>query len=385
MQPSARPKSLGYGRQHVDQADVEAVLQALGGSHLTQGESVERFEEGLCRATCAPFAVACSNGTSALQLAYMALDVGPGTRVLTTANTFLASATAAIHCAAEVEFLDIELSSGNLNLDLLEARCEQPLAPQVVTIVHFAGLPCDMQRLIELKRRFGFKLVEDAAHALGARYRVDGRWWGVGEHPEVDASTLSFHPVKHITTGEGGAVLTSDPRRAQRLRLLRSHGMDKHAVFDMNAPMIELGLNARLSDLNAALGSSQLGKLSDFLADRRELAMTYRARLAGFELLDGGDSEREHAWHLFVLRVPQEARGELVHTLRQEGIGCQLHYYPVPLQPWFQAHGVRGSWPAALSHAQTSLSIPIYPALEDQDQDRVIQVLQRWGHTRSAA
>ena len=284
-----------------------------------------------------------------------------------------------------MEFLDIESNSGNLDLDLLEARCDQPKAPQVVTVVHFAGLPCDMQRLIELKRRFGFKLVEDAAHALGARYRVDGRWWGIGEHPEVDASTLSFHPVKHITTGEGGAVLCADAKRAQRLRLLRSHGMDQQAVFDMNAPMVELGLNARLSDLNAALGLSQLNKLSGFLSDRRELALAYRGQLGEFELLDAGDSEREHAWHLFVLRVPQAERGELVHSLRQEGLGCQLHYYPVPLQPWFKAQGVRGNWPVAVRHAQTSLSIPIYPALQDQDQERVIYALQRWRQRSSAA
>jgi dTDP-4-amino-4,6-dideoxygalactose transaminase len=275
----------------------------------------------------------------------------------------------------------------------------------VVTAVHFAGLPCDMEWLIALKRRFDFLLVEDAAHALGARYRVEGQWYRVGEHPEVDATVLSFHPVKHITTCEGGAVLLHDGELAARLRRLRSHGVDqdgvlalppysraspgecaldgKHAPFQ---PMLELGFNYRLSDVQAALGSSQLRKLPDFLEARREIAQRYIALLRGFDLPHpGGLEPPEHAWHLFVIRTEECERDELMRYLRQGGIQTQVHYYPVPLQPWFRGRGGQERFPQAEQHARRSLSLPIYPALSEEDQERVVQALFAWRRGRVAA
>lgn len=387
---SQQPEPIGYGRQFVDQDDIDAVVDVLRGDRLTQGPIVPRFEERIARWTGAPHAVAVCNGSAALHLAYLALDVGEGSRVVTSANTFLATATAALLSGADVEFVDIDPRSANIDLDALEGLLQSGNPPDVVSVVHFAGLPCDMERLIELKRRHGFKLVEDAAHALGATYRVEGRSWRVGEHPEVDATILSFHAVKHITTGEGGAVLVSDERVASRLRRLREHGRETQFLRGhappWNAPMVELGLNARLSDIHAALGLSQFEKLTDFLDARREIARRYIGELPDFELLDPGDaSVRQHAWHLFVVRTHEDERDELMLFLRERGIHTQVHYFPVPFQPWFQDRLEGRSFPHAARHARRSLSLPIYPALTEREQARVIGALHDWSRRRAAA
>lgn len=384
---------LGYGRQSIDDEDVAAVVRALRSEYLTQGPEVERFEEALRACTGAAHAVVVANGTAALHLANVALGLGPSSRVVTSPNTFLASATASALCGAEVAFADVERATGNLDPERVEESIRREGTPAAVTAVHFAGLPCDMERLIELKRQHRFRLIEDAAHALGASYRVDGRTWRVGEHPAIDATCLSFHPVKHVTTGEGGAVLCSDPRLAERLRRLRSHGIDRSCgerPFEGASPpppwfgpMTELGWNYRLSDLQAALGCSQLEKLERFLARRRALAARYSELLAGeVELLDPGDAARCHAWHLFVVRVPAEHRDELMARLARRGIGTQLHYYPVALQPWFRGRSRRpmsGGPAAGLAeaerHGRTSLSLPLHPGLEMHDVERVATAL----------
>jgi len=377
------PVSIGYGRQFVDQDDIDAVVAVLRGDRLTQGPVTPRFEEVMCAWTGAAHAVAVCNGSAALHLAYLALDVGAGSCVLTSPNTFVATATAAVLCGAEVEFVDIEPRTGNLDLDLLEGRLQSGPAPDVVTVVHFAGLPCDMQRLFQLKRRYGFKIVEDAAHALGGRYQVDGRWFRVGEHPEVDATILSFHAVKHITTGEGGAVLVSDGALDTRLRRLREHGRQQEILRGhgppWSAPMVELGVNARLSDIHAALGISQFEKLRDFLDARREIAQRYIAELTGCELLDPGNNNvRRHAWHLFVVRTDLHRRDDLMLHLRERGVHTQVHYDPVPLQPWFRERLEEASFPHAEAHAARSLSLPIYPGLKKREIEEVAAVVQEF-------
>jgi dTDP-4-amino-4,6-dideoxygalactose transaminase len=397
MGPTGTDHELGYGRQWIAPEDVEAVVRVLRGALLTQGPAVAGFEAALCAATGAPHAVAVNNGTSALQVACLALGIGPGARVATTANTFLASAVAPIHCGAEVAFVDVEPASGNMDLDSLARMLGAGPRVEAVVVVHFAGLPLDMARLLALKRAFGFKLIEDAAHALGASYVEGGRAWRVGEHPALDATTLSFHPVKHITTAEGGAVLLHDAGAARRVRRLASHGIDREAghrpCFAGDepeaegdapprwfAPMVEPGFNLRLSDVHAALGASQLARLPAFLARRRALAAGYRAALP--EVLpaatacDPGDGAREHAYHLFWVRVPR--RDALMRHLARRGIGTQVHYYPVPHQPWFRARCGVPDVPRAVEHARTALSLPLYPALTDADQARVLDALAEW-------
>lgn len=382
------PDVLGYGRQQIDERDIAAVVEVLRSDLLTQGPAVPAFEQALGELTGAPHAVAVNNGTAALHLAYAALGVGPGSVVLTSANTFLSTATAAHMCGGTAEFLDIDPATLNLDLAALQRRLETGAIPDVVCAVHFAGLPCDMQRLVDLKRAYGFRLVEDAAHALGARYRIDGAWYGIGAHPEVDAATLSFHPVKHITTGEGGAVLTSDPEVDARLRRLRCHGLDRSAdvhAFDQPGepqpwftPMVELGFNYRLSDLHAALGRSQLHKLTAFLDERRKVAARYGEQLRGFELPHAGTPDLEHAWHLFVVRPDAGERDALMRDLRAQGIVTQLHYYPVPLQPWFRGRHDPANYPHAIEYARTALSIPLHAALDAADQERVVEALHAW-------
>jgi len=376
--------AIGYGRQFVDQDDVDAVVGVLRGERLTQGDAVPAFEESLVRATRAGHAVAVANGTVALELAYLALDVGRGSRVVTTANTFLATASAAVRTGAQVDFVDVDPHTWNLDVDELAALCAGPEAPDVVTVVHFAGLACDMQSVLDLKRRHGFRLIEDAAHALGARYVADGRAWEVGEHPEVDATTLSFHPVKLVTTGEGGAVLTHDAELAARLRRLREHGLDRLVPDLAPVPMVELGTNGRLSDLQAALGWSQLKKLPEFLAGRREIALRYVGELRDFELPTPGSAGNEHAWHLFCIHVDADERDGLRRHLAAHDIQTQVHYHPVPHQPWFRAFGCRGHWPHAEHHGRAALSLPIYPALSEHDQERVLSALTAWRRTRAA-
>jgi len=276
--------------------------------------------------------------------------------------------------------LDVEPRTANLDLDALERRMAREGPPHLLVAVHFAGLPVDMDRLIALKRRFGFVLVEDAAHALGARYRIDGRWWAPGAHPEVEAACLSFHPVKSITSGEGGAVLVNDSSVAARIRRLRSHGVARdYADVVPFAPMIELGFNYRLSDLHAALGASQLGKLARFVARRREIAERYTAALEGYGLPYPGDAGREHAWHLFVIRTEAAEREPLDAHLRGLGIHPQLHYAPLIWHPWFRSR-IDARVPVAEDHARRSLSIPLHPGLGDEDVERVVDALLAWRH-----
>lgn len=366
-------KSIGYSRQNINADDIEAVKRVLLSDRLTQGPEVPLFEQALCEYTGAKHAVAVSSGTMALQLVYMALEVD---WLFVSANTFLATATAAVSAGlnpGNINFIDIDEPTGNISARELErwAKIHPPKA--VVAITHFAGLPCDMQAILELKRKYGFTLIEDACHALGASYFADGRWWKVGEHPEVDATILSFHPTKAITTGEGGAVLVHDTELWAKVHELRDHGR----LIDGRMHM--LGLNGRMSDVQAALGRSQLGRLDEFIRDRRVKAGIYITALA--DLIDLEAQARAWqgpycAWHLFVIKVPQ--RDQLRERLRKEGFECQVHYRPVPDEPWFSQASGTTTYPSAQRHGKTALSLPIYPGLSEQDQQRVIEIVR--GH-----
>jgi len=385
---------LPYGRHWIAEEDRSAVLEALSSDWLTQGPAVERFEESFAEAVGARYAVSVSNGTAALHLAYLAAGVSPGDVVATSPVTFVATANAAVFCGALPRFVDVEPATACLSPERLEERLLAGLRPKLVVPVHLAGLPCDMERLAALADRFGFRVVEDACHALGARYRSAGRWGTVGDCRASLAAVFSFHPVKHITTGEGGAVVTSDPRIADAVRRLRSHGTSRsdfrlagQAVGKSGEPRPwyyeaqELGYNYRLTDIQCALGQSQLRRLGRFVARRRELVRRYEERLRpGVEMgllrLLREPEGRESSWHLFPIRIP--ARRDEAHlALRERGIGTQVHYIPVHLQPYYRERFGTGpgDCPEAEAHFEEALSLPLFPAMGDGDADRVAAAL----------
>jgi len=379
-----------YGRQSLDQADIEAVVEVLESDWLTQGPTLARFEVAMAERCEAAFAVAVCNATAALHIACLAADLGPGDRLWTTPNTFLASANCGRYCGADVDFVDIDPLTWNLDAQALARKLENAeragLLPKVVVAVAFSGQSCDMRAIAALAERYAFTLIEDASHAVGARYA--GRPVGCGEFAAM--TVFSFHPVKIITTGEGGMVLTNRPELAERLGRLRSHGMTRDPA-QMDEPshgpwyyqQVELGFNYRMTDIQAALGLSQLGKLEGFIARRRALVARYQAAFAGLPLtLPGLQAEAESAWHLYVVRLQTEhiesTHREVFEALRAAGIGVNLHYIPVHLQPYYRELGFKpGDFPEAERYYAQAISLPVFPAMSDAQQDYVIEQVQR--------
>ena len=373
--------ALPYATQSIDDDDVAAVAAALREPLLTQGPLVGRFEAGLADFLGAAHVSACSSGTAALHLAYLALGIGPGDEVLTSPITFSATAAAALLCGARVRLADVEPDSGLLDL----ARLERAITPatRAITAVHLAGLPVDLAPLRELCDRRGLWLVEDAAHALGAEYH-GARIGGGPAH----AATFSFHPVKHITTLEGGAVATADPALKRRVDRLRQHGIERDPDRFERLPaepwsyeVQELGLNYRLSDVACALGLSQLAKQPAWLARRRALAARYRERLAPMPGV-AGPAERPgrlSAHHLFPVRIDFRAagltRGDVVRGLAARGIGTQVHYIPLYEHPLYRLHGAGGPLEGAEAYHQRTLSLPMHHSMSEADVDRVVGAL----------
>ena len=372
--------SIPYGRQDISEADIAAVVEVLHSDWLTQGPAVPRFEQLLAARTGARHAVAVNSATSALQLVYRALGIGPGSRVWTSPNTFVATATAAALLGADVDFVDIDPATLNLCPERLAERlaaAERAGAlPDLVVPVHFAGRPCAMAALARLAARYGFRMVEDAAHALGAA----GDDGPVGHCRHAAAVVYSFHPVKIVTTGEGGAVLTDDAGLAVRIGELRSHGITRDPARmaaasegDWYYEQTDPGWNYRMTDVQAALGASQLDRLDAFLARRRALAARYDARLAGLPLVRPLPDPRS-AWHLYVVQLADAAtRRRAFDALRAAGIGVNVHYRPVYLNPWWRARGFApGHCPAAEHYYAGALSLPLHPGLTDAQQETVV-------------
>jgi UDP-4-amino-4,6-dideoxy-N-acetyl-beta-L-altrosamine transaminase len=379
-----------YGRQDISEADIDAVVEVLRSDFLTQGPAVPAFEEALAAHFGAGHAVAVNSATSALHVACLALGVGPGDRVWTSPITFAASANCALFCGAEVDFVDIDPRTYNLSVERLAEKlawaAQERRLPKVVVPVHLAGQPCDMAGIRALGDRYGFRILEDASHAVGARYRGAA----IGAGPYSDITVFSFHPVKIITTGEGGAALTHDAELARRMRLLRSHGITRDEAEMTRASdgawyyqQIALGFNYRMTDLQAALGLSQLQRLDAFVARRHAVARRYDALLEGMPLTrpwqhpDGAS-----AWHLYVIRLaPGAQRGshrEVFDALRTAGIGVNLHYIPVYRHPYYQKLGFEpGRWPEAERYYAEAISLPMFPALSEAQQDQVVSALQQ--------
>jgi len=371
--------SIPYGRQTIEDDDVEAVVEALRAPLITQGPRIEAFERALCAATGAGHAVAVSSGTAALHLAYAAAGLGPGDELVTSPNTFLATANAAVFLGARPLFADVE--QRHHNLDPAAAEAAVTARTRALVAVDFAGHPADFAALREVADRRGLRLLADASHSLGARYR--GRPVGT----LADLTCLSFHPVKAITTGEGGAVLTDDAALARVCRELRTHGVVRGADgLGPDAPpwayeMRRLGFNYRVTDLQCALGRSQLGKLDRFLRRRRVLARRYAERLRGLAdvVVPHEAEDVESAWHLYVVLVPAERRRSVFEAMRADGIGVQVHYIPVYRQPYYAR--LLAVAPERFPHAERyyarAISLPLYPGLTEQDQDRVVDSLTR--------
>jgi UDP-4-amino-4,6-dideoxy-N-acetyl-beta-L-altrosamine transaminase len=376
-----------YGRQTISEADITAVAAVLRGPFLTQGPVGAAFEQAVASRVGARHAVAVNSATSALHLACLALGLGPGDRLWTTPITFVASANCGRYCGAEVDFVDIDPATALMSVAALEQKLEQAskidMLPKVLVPVHLCGTSCDMTAIADLAQRYGFVVLEDASHAIGGHYRDEP----VGNCRYSAITVFSFHPVKIITTGEGGLATTNDSRLAQLMADLRSHAITKdEARFELQAPgpwsyeQQDLGFNYRLTDLQAALGLSQLERLESIVTERQRLLEFYRVKLASLpiSLLEIPPGVRS-ALHLAVIRLhdPDPAHHRLVFEgLRAAGIGVQLHYCPVHLQPYYRRLGFsEGDFPAAEAYARNSITLPLYPGLQDHEQERVVQAL----------
>ncbi|MCB1995976.1 MAG: UDP-4-amino-4,6-dideoxy-N-acetyl-beta-L-altrosamine transaminase [Burkholderiaceae bacterium] len=379
--------TIPYSRQTITEDDIAAVTEVLRSDFLTQGAEVPRFEAAFAERHGVAHAVAVTNATEALHLACLAFGIGPGSRVWTTPNSFLASANCALYCGAEVDFVDIDPLTRNLSVDALRAKLHQAeldgSLPQLLIPVDFAGLPCDLREMRRLADRYGFRILEDASHATGASYLgqpVAAAW--------SDATVFSFHAVKVITTAEGGMVTTQDAALAERLRLLRSHGVvrDPSALSaPPEGPWVYeqqlLGRNARMTELQAALGRSQLGRLATMQAARVALADRYDHLLADLPLfLPARLPDRSSAWHLYAVEIDLaqvgRTRAQVFSAMREAGIGVNVHYIPIHTQPYYQGLGFRvGDFPAAERYYAGAISLPLFPAMSEAQQHHVATTL----------
>jgi UDP-4-amino-4,6-dideoxy-N-acetyl-beta-L-altrosamine transaminase len=377
-----------YGRQEITQADLDAVVAVLRSDFLTQGPLVPAFEQAIAGHCGARHALAVNSATSALHLACLALGLGAGDLLWTTPVTFVASANCALYCGASVDFVDIDPKSYNLSVQALEEKLlraeELGRLPKVLVAVHLCGQPCEMQAIHELSRRFGFRIIEDASHAIGGRYRGEP----IGNCRYSDITVFSFHPVKIITSAEGGMALTNDGVLAREMGLLRSHGITRDPDLMTCEPdgpwyyqQVALGFNYRMTDLQAALGLSQSGRLESYVARRHELAARYDRLLAGLPVTVPWQHPDSHSGlHLYVIRLKlaeiRASHREVFEGLRERGILVNLHYIPVHTQPYYQNLGFRpGDFPEAERYYREAISLPMYPTITEPQQDRVVAAL----------
>ena len=379
-----------YGRQHITDEDIQAVVEVLKSDYLTQGPMVPSFEKAICYFTGAKYAVAVNSGTSALHLACIALDLKEGDWLWTTPNTFVASANCGLYCGAMVDFVDIDPDSWNISITSLEVKLQtakkQDRLPKIIVPVHLCGLSCDMEAIYELSQKYGFYIIEDASHAIGGKYNDEY----IGGCRYSDITVFSFHPVKVMTTGEGGMAATNNPGLSSKMCLLRSHGITREPELMTTEPdgpwsyqQLVLGFNYRMTDIQAALGISQLKRLDDFIRLRHEIAIMYDNRLSSLPVQRQYQStDKYSSMHLYVIRLKLEkikrSHKQVFEFLREQGIGVNLHYIPVHTQPYYQEMGYKiGDFPVAEQYYQEAISLPIFYAMHQDQIDDVVFALEK--------
>ena len=382
-------EKIPYARQSISDDDIQAVVKVLQSDWLTQGPVIERFEKAVADYCGAKYAVAVNSATSALHIACLAAALGPGDTLWTSPNTFVASANCGLYCGADVDFVDIEERTYNISvlaLDLkLKKTCQTGKLPQIVVPVHFSGQACEMESIRKLTSPYGITLIEDASHAIGGKYKDNP----VGGCSFSDMTVFSFHPVKIITTGEGGMITTNRQDLYERLILLRSHGItrqDELMTEKSHGPwyyqQLDLGYNYRITDVQAALGFSQLKRIDNFVKRRHEIAARYNEKLAGLPLvLPWQSPDTFSAYHLYVVKLELEkltkTHRQIFSELRENGIGVNLHYIPVHTQPYYRRYGFKaGDFPTAEAYYERAISLPMYYDLSEAEQDRVITVIK---------
>lgn len=379
-----------YGRQDISEADIEAVVKVLRSDFLTQGPAVPAFEQAVSEYCEAKHAVAVNSATSALHIACLALGVGKGDVVWTSPVTFVASANCALYCGASVDFVDIDPRTYNLSVEQLQIKLEQArqnkCLPKVVILVHLCGQPCEMEQIHQLSQQYGFRVIEDASHAVGGKYKGKP----IGSCCYSDITIFSFHPVKIITTAEGGIAVTNNTDLAEKMALLRSHGITRDPAKMTHESegawyyqQVNLGFNYRMTDMQAALGFSQMERLDSFVEQRHELARRYYKMLSDLPLiLPWQHPDSYSGLHLYVIRLQLDSI-ELTHKkvfdeLRQQGIGVNLHYIPVHTQPYYQSMGFKGkSFPESEQYYQEAISLPMFSGMTYEQQDRVCSILTK--------
>ncbi len=383
---NSTPYLIPYGKQLIDADDIDMVVSVLKSDYLTTGPWVENFENELCRLTGAKYAIVCSNGTTALHIASRALGASIGTIGWTSPNTFLASANCIEFCGGHTNFIDIDKTLC-IDPDLIEQTIQKSSSPNIIIPVDFAGVPADLPRIWKIAKKHGIKVIEDAAHSLGSTYTFEGNVFNCGSCNHSDAAILSFHPVKTVTTGEGGAVLTNDESIAHSARLLRSHGMTKDQnILEKNDgswyyEMVMLANNYRITDFQCALGISQLKKLNAFKLKRQEIVKKYNSVFCNIDRLvtPPWPSNMDPCYHLYSIQFidGKETRRKAYEYLKLKNILTQVHYIPVHTQPYYRnKYGFfEGMCPNAEKYYQSCLSLPLFPALSDQDVDYIIDCI----------
>lgn len=379
-----------YGRQDITQDDVNAVLEVLQSNYLTQGPTVPRFELSIANYVSVNNAVALSSATSALHISCLALGLGPNDYLWTAPITFVASANCALYCGAKVDFVDIDERTYLLCPEKLETKLIQAAncgkLPKIVVAVHLCGQSCQMEKIFELGKKYGFKIIEDASHAIGGKYQDDL----IGSCRYSDVTVFSFHPVKIITTAEGGMALTNSNDLAVKMTLLRSHGITRDTKLMTHSPdgpwyyqQLLLGYNYRMSDIQAALGLSQLNRLSYYVMRRHQIARRYDELLQGLPIIAPWQYPKNYsAFHLYVIQLKLEelskSRNQIFKELQNFGIGVNVHYIPVHMQPYYQAMGFRlGDFPQSEKYYSSALTLPIFPTMTSEQQNEIVDKLRK--------